>query len=335
MIRKNTILLAFCFLMSFPSVMMCHGENGEMKSAQAAYTDALGMVRDEFIVTFSRSGMLEYSKNGEMTNTVFYRGGKLEAAFFLDRNTILEIPRASTSAERTVFGRSPDGEFWRVELSRPYRDVVLTSRAADGNESSTLITEIDGYEKVLDQIRSLGVLMLSPDTIRWKSDSEFEGSALDGQSIRCRVTELAGGKIRRIAYELPSDKSSEFGVEYSYDDELPGGIPSSMRLYNSGGDLGVITILDMSRQVAASEFSPESFLVRNQPQFDAPVLLFESNKVVYQNVLGRLEPVTSEPWGYGQSRPAWQNWLVGFIITGNVGLLLLYQWWRRRRINQN
>ena len=112
-------------------------------SPREHFQNALSLLNDRFVAVFSREGMLEYSIKEKKGVVVYYRAGVSGSAFFVDRNTLFEAQSPLPGSERVVFGKSHDGMLWRTELSRPYRDVILSSRPEDNGGKTKYMEEIE------------------------------------------------------------------------------------------------------------------------------------------------------------------------------------------------
>jgi hypothetical protein len=309
--------------------------------ARTLFEGAMTILRDQMIVTFSRSGTLEYAPKGPQTNVVYYRAGRAGNAFFLDRNWSPPEMTHVPQRERIIFGRQRDGTYWRVELSRPYRDVVLHSRPEDNGGRTQYVEEIDAFASVIDQVCNLGIMMLIPGTLEWSSEESFSGASTTGGTISGRISKIENGRVARLDYELPMRPSWKCAVHYQYESNpsLPRGVPTGIRLYheigNEWSDLGGIDLLGYESvgNVAQDDpFLATTHLLRRPPDYEGPAILIETNKLLLELVAGGWEPVTAGRWRPPGSNPElWQRILLISVVATSFGFLLLRVWWGRRR----
>lgn len=282
--------------------------------------------------TFLKVGESEEDAALKKGQFVHYEGAWQPDTFY---NRILDdMPgrEFSNESKGAVAGSSLGGLYWDIEYFNP-EGAVSTAKKTDsevlkshaGQRANTGETRLRG-------VRTLWINCLVPGTLRWIDEDHFQGEA-EGPEIGTSesdkvlsgriTTRDAEGRPTKIEYGWPALKGKgEIWKQFIYSEpvgntKLPNIVVNGIKILALENPVSISTtnvLLDIeigTEDAGPKGYVPGMFLTAigtNQPD---PVILFESNNVVYSVKKDGLVPLLKPEDVYYQ-RPNW--WAVTLVV---------------------
>lgn len=284
--------------------------------------------------TFLKVGESEEDAALKKGQFVHYEGAWQPDTFY---NRILDdMPgrEFSNESKGAVAGSSLDGLYW--SLGYNLKEGVISSAS---EEDSTALKSHSGARahtalQKLNGVRSLWINYLIPGLLYWVDKDHFEGriegpeeevgNNEEDKILSGRITARdAEGRPTKIEYGWPAMKGqAEFWKEFIYSEpvgntKLPNIVVNGIKILALENPVSISTtnvLLDIeigTEDAGPKGYVPGMFLTAigtNQPD---PVILFESNNVVYSVKKDGLVPLLKPEDVYYQ-RPNW--WAVTLVV---------------------
>ncbi|NCC61540.1 MAG: hypothetical protein EOM12_11495 [Verrucomicrobiae bacterium] len=284
--------------------------------------------------TFLKVGESEEDAALKKGQFVHYEGAWQPDTFY---NRILDdMPgrEFSNQPKGAVAGSSSDGLFW--SLGYNLKEGVISSAS---EEDSTALKSHSGarahtaFQK-LNGVRSLWINYLIPGSLYWVDKDHFEGK-IEGPEeevgnneedkiLSGRITARdAEGRPTKIEYGWPAMKrKAEFWKEFIYSEsvgntKLPNIVVNGLKILALENPVSISTtnvLLDIeigTEEAGPKGYVPDMFLATIGTNPTNPVILFESNNVVYRVGKNGLAPLP-KPEDFIYQRPKW--WGVTLVV---------------------
>ena len=287
--------------------------------------------------TFLKVGESEEDAALKKGQFVHYEGAWQPDTFY---NRILDdMPgrEFSNESKGAVAGSSSDGLYW--SLGYNLKEGVISSAS---EEDSTALKSHSGARahtalQKLNGVRSLWINYLIPGSLYWVDKDHFEGK-IEGPEeevgnneedkiLSGRITARdAEGRPTKIEYGWPAMKGqAEFWKEFIYSEpvgntKLPNIVVNGINILALENPVSISTtnvLLDIeigTEDAGPKGYVPGMFLTTIGTNIPNPVILFESNNVVYRVEKNGLAPLP-KPGGFNFQRPKlWGVILVVLIL---------------------